>query len=185
MIKTRWIAVAAATLVLPLAAANPMAFAAPATPVIPHAAPAPPLPPTDPAKPVTLCNNLQGGACTGTPRSDTLIGGQLIDHIFGGAGEDDIEQNLVFLQGSSDDAHGGPGRDCIDGGGGDSQQFGDDGDDDVPCEFTAFVDPEAALTSGPGDDTIHGGRGDDSMDGIFDSDTMYGCLLYTSDAADE
>ncbi|MFC5061023.1 calcium-binding protein [Actinomycetospora atypica] len=162
MIKKRWIAVAATTIVIPLTAAGAMASAAPV------------IPPTNPLKPVILCNNLQGGTCNGTPQSDTLIGGQLVDHIFGGAGDDDIEQNLIFLQGASDDAHGGPGRDCIDGGGGNSLQFGDDGDDNVPCEFTAFVDPEAALTSGPGDDTVHGGRGNDSMDGIFDSDTLYG-----------
>jgi hypothetical protein len=177
MIKTLWIAVAAATLVIPLAAASPMASAAPAAPAIPNAGPAaaaPPLPPTNPLKPVILCNGLNGGTCTGTPDSDTLIAGQKIDHIFGGAGDDDIEQNVIFLQGSSDDAHGGPGRDCIDGGGGDSQQFGDDGDDNVPCEFTAFVDPQAALTGGPGDDTEHGGNGNDSLDGIFDSDTLYG-----------
>jgi hypothetical protein len=172
MITTRWIAVAAATLVLPLTAAAPAAFAA--APVAPHAAPAPPIPPTDPLKPVIVCNDLLGGTCLGTPRSDTLIGGQSVDHIFGGAGDDDIEQNLVFLSGSSDDAHGGPGRDCIDGGGGVSQQFGDDGDDNVPCGFTAFVDPEAALTGGPGKDIEHGGNGNDSLDGIFDSDTLYG-----------
>ena len=107
-------------------------------------------------------------------QGDTLIGGQGVDRIFGVGGDDDIEQNLVFVSGASDEAHGGPGRDCIDGGGGVSRQFGDQGDDNIPCEFTAFVDPQAALTSGPGPDIVHGGTGNDSMDGIFDSDTVYG-----------
>lgn len=156
MRTSRWIAIATAALVIPLGATT----AALAAPVAPG--------------PVNLCNGLQGGTCVGTPGNDTLIGGQLVDRIYGEAGDDDIEQNLIFLQGASDFAYGGPGRDCIDGGGGNSQQFGGDGDDNRPCEFTAFVDPEAALTSGPGDDTVHGGNGNDSMDGIFDSDTLYG-----------
>ena len=164
MFRTKWFLVATA-LAVPLAVA-PAALAAPPSP--------PTIPGADPLKPTILCNNLQGGLCPGTPKGDTLIGGQEVDRIFGLGGDDDIEQNLVFVAGASDEAHGGPGRDCIDGGGGVSRQFGDEGDDNVPCEFTAFVDPQAALTSGPGPDIVHGGTGDDSMDGIFDSDKLHG-----------
>lgn len=163
MLSPKWFA-AAVVLAVPLAVA-PMAFAAPEPPTIPG---------IDPLKPVFACNNLQGGLCVGTPKGDTMIGGQEVDRIFGVGGDDDIEQNLVFLSGASDEAHGGKGRDCIDGGGGTSRQFGDEGDDNIPCEFTAFVDPQAALTSGPGPDIVHGGTGDDSMNGIFDSDELYG-----------
>jgi hypothetical protein len=163
MFRPRLFAVAVA-LALPLAIA-PSALAQDTTPTIPG---------VNPLKPIFLCNNLLGGTCIGTPRGDTLIGGQGVDRIFGVGGDDDIEQNLVFVSGASDEAHGGLGRDCIDGGGGTSRQFGDEGDDNVPCEFTAFVDPQAALTSGPGPDVVHGGTGNDSMDGIFDSDKLYG-----------
>ena len=162
MIKKRWIAVAATTIVIPLTAAGAMASAAPAA-----------LPPTNPLKPVILCNNLQGGTCNGTPKSDTLIGGQLVDHIFGGAGDDDIEQNLIFLQGASDDAHGGPGRDCIDGGGGNSQQFGDDGDDLINDPFLNDQDKEYG---GPGNDVLNASDlgNDDIVDGGPGNDTCFG-----------
>ncbi|MBW3639206.1 MAG: hypothetical protein KY451_05075 [Actinobacteria bacterium] len=120
---------------------------------------------------VILCD---GGRCEGTDGRDTIVASNKPEEILGGAGDDDIELDVVFLSGSSDVAIGGPGRDCIDGGAGGDLMIGGPGDDNRPCEFTAFVDPLAALTGGPGDDRIEGGPGDDTMNGIFDDDTLLG-----------
>ena len=115
-----------------------------------------------------------GGRCEGTDDRDTIVASNKPERVFGEGGDDDIELDVVFASGSSDEAYGGPGRDCIDGGGGGDLMIGGPGDDNRACEFTAFVDPLAALTGGPGDDRIEGGSGDDTMNGIFDDDTLLG-----------
>jgi Ca2+-binding RTX toxin-like protein len=121
---------------------------------------------------LVLCDD--DGNCPGTAAADVIVASNKPQYITGGPGDDHIELDLLFLQGSSDTADGGPGRDCIDGGGSNDLMLGGAGDDNVPCEFSAFVDPAAAMTGGPGDDTINGGPGNDSMNGIFDSDTLIG-----------
>lgn len=128
---------------------------------------------------VILCD---GGRCEGTDGRDTIVASNKPEEILGGAGDDDIELDVVFLSGSSDVAIGGPGRDCIDGGAGGDLMIGGPGDDNRPCEFTAFVDPLAALTGGPGDDRIEGGPGDDTMNGIFDATRCSGARAMTSSA---
>lgn len=114
------------------------------------------------------------GSCEGTEDGDLIVAGNDADEIIAKGGDDDIELDAVFLNGSNDVAYGGPGRDCIDGGGGDDLMIGGDGNDDRPCEFTFFVNTRAALTGGPGNDRIEGGPGNDTMDGIFDDDTLLG-----------
>ena len=95
----------------------------------------------------------------------------LMDVLWGGAGDDDIDG-----QGGPDSIMGGDGDDTLEGGAGDDEIDGGAGDDSIMGGDSADKLQGGAgddvLTGGAGDDTLEGGAGTDTIDGGLGNDTL-------------
>ena len=121
----------------------------------------------------------------------TLIGGDGIDILIGGGGDDTLsggEGGDVLLGGGGDDTLdggeggdlllGGSGSDTLIGGKGKDLLFGEAGDDTLSGgrgkDSLHGGTGNDALTGGEGGDTLRGGEGDDTLDGGKGKDMLFG-----------
>lgn len=141
-------------------------------------------------------NSLQGpineiNYIYGLGGDDTIIGGNTLDVLSGGDGND-----FIRAQGGLDYIYGGNGNDTAEGGDGIDFIFGESGDDGLfggndndylyggagfdyldggnGDDYLQGDDGDDILMGGSGNDWLLGGAGDDRLRGGFGSDTMYG-----------
>jgi serralysin len=93
-----------------------------------------------------------------------IAAGTTIEHVYGGAGADNITgndaDNQIRGNGGDDSVHGGLGSDRIVGGGGNDRLWGDSAGD--------------TLLGGYGSDTLRGGGGNDTIRGDANADQLFG-----------
>ena len=116
--------------------------------------------------------------------NDQLDGNDGDDRLFGGDGDD-----MVWGNNGVDVMSGGNGNDEMAGGAGDDIIYGNFGDDMI-CgnegdDFIFGASGDDVIAGAGGDDELLGGNGRDTLYGNEGNDRINGCLLYTSDAADE
>lgn len=99
--------------------------------------------------------NLKSDVVSGTSRSDTIIGGNGGEIMYGYGGDDRLSGNF-----SSDTIYGGPGNDLLDGGIGFDSLFGNNGND--------------VLIGDRDSDNLSGDGGDDLLSGGHDRDLLTG-----------
>ena len=115
----------------------------------------------------------------GTSKSDTLVGKDELDIIFGDDGDDFLSGKGTFYGGRGDDQidggagndgiGGGEGNDTLNGGAGNDGMGGDEGDDTLNGgEGNDFLDGGSgndSLAGGLGNDSLNDGEGNDYLDG--------------------